>query len=215
MPIYAIALTESYYILTIKFNKSGASHLSLPCKGWRRHTRDTIGRGRQCLNFYIWVPHGAHWPSRTLSLRSEHMDPFWSFWHKAKSCKDPKGTFNLLPPTPWNSYLGTHTKFPLIIQRSQLDDWGGVECSSSQSTAPSFIKRGEADRTWNQGWWMSGLSSHWAQRVKSAKCFAKPRTNMTHFLSPECQHPQFQRTLLINSADKEYVNVHFSIVGQA
>lgn len=121
-----ITLTENYYILTIELNKSGASHLSLPCKGRWRHTGDTSGRGRQCLNFYTWAPCGTHWPRRTLSLRSEHMDPFWSFWHRATSCKDPKGAFSLPPPGLCNSYLGTHMKFPLITQRCQLGDGVGV-----------------------------------------------------------------------------------------
>lgn len=73
-----------------------------------------------------WAPCGAHWPHRTLSLRSEHMGPFWSFWHKATSCKDPKGLFNLPPPSPCNSYLGTHMKFPLITQSCQWGDGAGV-----------------------------------------------------------------------------------------
>lgn len=123
-----IALTESYYILTIRLNKSGSSHLSLSCKWSRRHTGDSIGRGRHCLNSYIWPPHGAHWPSRTLSLRSEHMDPLWSFWHKAKWCKDPEGTFKFLAQSLWTATWGSTQNCLQTTPRFCWSRWGAGRC---------------------------------------------------------------------------------------
>lgn len=55
-----IALTESYYILTSKLNKSGSNHLSLLQEEqemhWWHHWQRQV-----CLNFHTWAPCGAHW----------------------------------------------------------------------------------------------------------------------------------------------------------